>query len=130
MEINITCGQYANDHYSNLYEGIFIPFNEACIQGNILYPLFSEKFIEERIKCLHTTKEEYLSKLKGILELKDYLYKVNKIHLYFGDDEFCKYNVNILLKYLKQENYKNEILLNIINEETYEIKKTVHIECL
>ena len=38
MEINITCGQYANDHYSKLNKGIFLPFNEAMNKGNILYP--------------------------------------------------------------------------------------------
>ena len=30
----------------------------------------------------------------------------------------------------KQENYKNEIILNIIDEITYEIKNTYTIECL
>ena len=130
MEINITCGQYANDYYSKSLNGIFIPFNEAMIQGNIIYPLFYEEFIEERIKSLNTTKEEYLNKLKGIIELKNYINKITKVTCYFGEDEFCKCNIDILFKYLKQENYQNELILNIIDETTYEIKNTYRIECL
>ena len=98
--------------------------------GNILYPLFHEEFINERIKVHQTTKEEYLNKLKEIIELQTYLQQVNKIICWFGDDDFCKSNVEILFKYLKQEKYEHEIILHTIDEITYEIKKTVHIECL
>ena len=130
MEINITCGQYANDYYSNTLNGIFIPFNEAMIQGNIKYPLFEEEFIEERIKSLNTNKEEYLNKLNGIISLKEIIHNIKIINCYFGEDEFCKVNVYYLFKYLMQLNYNNKIILNIIDETTYEIKNTVPINCI
>ena len=130
MEINITCGQYANDYYSSTLNGIFIPFNEAMIQGNIKYPLFEEEFIEERIKSLNTNKEEYLNKLNGIISLKEIIHNIKIINCYFGEDEFCKVNVYYLFKYLMQLNYNNKIILNIIDETTYEIKNTVPINCI
>ena len=130
MEINITCGQYANDYYSKEYEGIYLPFNEAMNTGNILYPLFYDDFINERVKTHHTTKEEYLNNLKEMIDLRNYLNQVDIINCYFGDDDFCKVNVYYLFKYLIQENYKNKVILNIIDENTYIIKNTVYIDCL
>ena len=59
MQINITCGQYANDYLSTHLPGTFIPFNEAMIHGNPIYPLFSEQFILERVQTHNTTLQEY-----------------------------------------------------------------------
>ena len=122
MHINITCGQYANDYYSKTHNNeVFIPFNEAMIYGNPHEDIFSKTFILERIKTHKTTLEEYMSKMKDFLDLKDKLNQY-EITFWFGEDEFCQINLLTLLAYLEQINYKKEITLNLINETTYDIK--------
>lgn len=46
--INITSGDYLNNFLMNTYTGIYIPFNEAILDGTLLYPLFDEEFIAKR----------------------------------------------------------------------------------
>ena len=48
MKINITCGQIANDYYSKIYDEIFIPFNEAMINGIPNEDIFSDEFIDRK----------------------------------------------------------------------------------
>lgn len=122
MHINITCGQYANDYYSKTHNNeVFISFNEAMIYGKTHEDIFSRNFILERIKTHKTTLEEYMSKMKDFLDLKDKLNQY-EITFWFGEDEFCQINLLTLLAYLEQINYKKEITLNLINETTYDIK--------
>ena len=37
--INITAGELLNKYLSDIYDGVFIPFNEALSQGILSYPL-------------------------------------------------------------------------------------------
>ena len=46
MLINITTGEEFNDYIQNKIEGLFIPFNEALIDGQPIFPLFDESFIK------------------------------------------------------------------------------------
>ena len=126
MKINITCGQIANNHYSKKYKESFIPFNEAMIEGNPKEDIFSEKFIQERVKTLNTTLEDYISKMNSFLNLKEKIHQYN-ITCWFGDDDFCKMNLLTILAYLEQLDYQNEITFNLIDEYTFKIKETKRI---
>lgn len=124
MKINITCGQNTNDYYSEKYsDEIFVPFNEAMIYGDLKEEIFGKEFILERIKTHKTTYEEYMSKMQAFLALTE---KINEYEItcWFGDDDFCKINLLVLFAYLDQIKYKKEIIFNLIDERTYEIKKT------
>lgn len=127
MIINITCGQIANDYYSQKYDGVFIPFNEAMIYGSPTENIFDNDFILERLKTHKVTLEEYLLKLNDFFEVKDRLNEYS-IVCWFGDDEFCQINLLTLLAFLKQINYKKSIILHVIDEETYIIKETKNID--
>ena len=70
--INITNGKYLNDYLKSKLNGEFIPFNEAMIQGKLLYPLFDDKFNESRCKTHKVTTLEYLENIKDFLNIKEY----------------------------------------------------------
>lgn len=86
--INITAGELLNKYLSDIYDGVFIPFNEALSQGNLSYPLFDDVFIDERCKSLLVTKDEYVSKLSLVLSFIDNMDKYNEVVLWFGDEFF------------------------------------------
>ena len=58
--INITSGEYLNNYLKSKYDGVFIPFNEEMIQGDVLYPLFDNRFIGKRSKFHNVSIEIYL----------------------------------------------------------------------
>ena len=91
--INITSGKYLNDYLKNKLNGEFIPFNEAMIQGKLLYPLFDDKFNESRCKTHKVTKCEYLENIKDFLNINEYISNINSITLWFGQDAFCIINL-------------------------------------
>lgn len=121
MEINITCGQYANDYFTKTFDKVFIPFNEAMIQGNAPQPLFDEAFIEERCQTHHVSIEEYKTVMKDFLLFTKEIHQYSSIILWFGEDAFCQANLITLFAYFKQEKAQEKVTINIINEITYEI---------
>lgn len=60
-ELNITSGQEFNDYIKDKENGLFIPFNEAMIEGIPVFPPFSDEFIKERIATHGCTENEYTS---------------------------------------------------------------------
>ena len=46
-ELNITSGQEFNDYIIDKENGLFMPFNEAMIEGIPVFPPFSEGFIKK-----------------------------------------------------------------------------------
>ena len=121
MKINITCGQQFNNYLLKKNKEICIPFNEALIDGNLLYPLFDEIFIDERCICHNVSEKIYLSKISRFLNFINSISKDDDLVLWFGSDTFCQINLLGLLTYLEQTKCNNKIYLNIINEENNDI---------
>ena len=116
--INITNGKYLNDYLQNKYNEIFIPFNEAMIQGDLLYPLFDEKFINYRSTLHNVSYDYYLDNLNDFISIRNYINDIDKIVLWFGEDAFCIINLLTVLTYLEELNYNNKIILNIVDDIT------------
>ena len=126
-KINITNGQYFNEYISKKKEGLFIPFNEALIQGKPIYPLFDEDFILERTRthCKDETKiSDYINNMSDFLNATKDVNRYEEIRLWFGEDTFCVINLLGVLTYLEQIGYKNIVLLNVIDDESFNVLKT------
>ncbi|MGN1344678.1 MAG: hypothetical protein ACI4U3_08865 [Traorella sp.] len=121
MEIDITCGQYANDYLEKHHPGNFIPFNEAMIYPSKMPPLFCEDFILDRIECLHTTFDDYFDKMHDFIQFTHEYDHYSTITLWFGFDDFCIANLLVILEFLKLIHYQGKTIIQIINEDTYEV---------
>jgi hypothetical protein len=119
--INITSGEYLNSYLKNKYDDVFIPFNEAMIQGDLLYPLFDDDFINNRTLTHNITRKVYLEKLQEFLNIKNYISELETITLWFGKDAFCIINLITVLAYLEELNYKKDIIVNLVDDYSCEI---------
>ena len=122
-QINITSGQYLNNYLKDKYEGVFLPFNEAMIQGELIYPLFDKNFINKRSLTHRVDKDTYINNLKEFLDLTNYINDVDKITLWFGKDAFCIINLITVLTYLESLNYNKEIVINLVDDDTCKVLK-------
>ena len=124
--INITSGEYLNNYLKTNQQGVFISFNEAMIQGDLLYPLFDKRFIEKRALLHNVKKEEYEEKLHEFLNITSFSNQIEKITLWFGCDAFCIINLLTVLTYLDQIGYDKEIFVNIVDDETNKVISNNH----
>ena len=120
-EINITSGEYLNNYLEKTQDGVFIPFNEAMIEGKLSYPLFDGEFISYRAKVHNVEKSTYALKLGIFLNISNYVNKISKITLWFGKDAFCIINLLTVLAYLENLKYVGKILLNIVDDHTNKV---------
>ncbi len=118
---NITNGQYFNEyakkHYSQRFKGEFIPFNEALMDGSVIWPLFSQAFIQQRCLDLALDNHFYLQNLQAFLKK---LPSIDTVNLFFGKDTFCQINLLGVLAVLEQFNYSCANLY-LIDDATCEI---------
>lgn len=114
--LNITNGDIFNKYYTSKFGGEAMAFCEAMMDGNTVLDVYSDEFIDLRSKELCVSKEEYKSKM-----LKNDIHWYSKLNLWFGKDTFCQMNLLTLLAYLEQIGYNGEVLLNYIDDETFEI---------
>ena len=122
MKINITAGDCLNNILKTINkEEKFIPFREAMIKGKYTSKLFSNEFINERALVHNTTIEDYTEKIQVFLDFLKDIEMYNEVILWFGNDDFCKENIKIVLKTLNEYKYKNRLILNIVVEETGKI---------
>lgn len=129
--INITSGEYLNNHLKSKYSGVFIPFNEAMIQGELSYPLFDDEFINDRAYTHNVSKQLYLDKLNEFINIKDYINELESITLWFGKDAFCIINLITVLTYLEDLNYKETIIVNLVDDYSCDIlEENIRIELL
>ena len=119
--INITSGEYLNNYLLNKYDGVFISFNEAMIEGDLIYPVFGDDFIKKRALVHSVSEDFYISKIEEVINIKEYISEVELITLWFGKDAFCQINMLTLLVYLEMIGYKNIVTLNIVDDETCEV---------
>ncbi|MGM9968769.1 MAG: hypothetical protein ACI35S_00065 [Anaeroplasma sp.] len=122
-KINITAGEALNELLTKKEKGIFIPFNEAMIEGEIVKPLFSNEFIAARALHHSISTDEYRKKLRSFINLLKKLDYYDEIVLWFGDEPFCNANRSVVLECLKEHNYTGIIKIHIVDEETGEILK-------
>lgn len=98
----------------------YVPFNEAMCWGEADTKIFSDCFIEKRVKSLKTTEAEYrrivIESLKPLLKEK-----FDSIVLWFGDDMFCQMNLITILAYLEQSGYKGDVHFCMVLERSDEI---------
>lgn len=125
--LNITNGDAFNRHFLAKFGGKSIPFREAMMDGEAVADIFSKEFINLRSAAHNVSGEEYNSNLL----IKDALQKENytELCLWFGKDTFCQANLLTLLAYLEQIKYGGNIVLNYIDDETFElIEGNIQIE--
>lgn len=120
-ELNITSGQEFNDYIIDKENGLFMPFNEAMIEGFPLFPHFSCEFIQERIVTHGCTENEYTSIMSKFVYNKEELKTYDSIILWFGHDTFCQINLITILAYLEFINFQGQVYKIIIDDETKKI---------
>ncbi len=123
MEVNITNGLYFNEYIKKKIEGVFVPFNEALIDGELLFPLFNQDFIEKRSAVHKVAKKDYLMNMQFFFEPEN-IKKYYVITLWFGLDAFCQINMLALLAYLEQIRYKGKIFYQAIDDASFETLET------
>ena len=122
MKVNITAGECLNELLECKYPGeCFVPFNESMIQGTYSFPLFSDEFVRERARVHSVSETAYLEKLSGFREVLDRAGEYDEIVLWFGDEPFCVQNRRSVIEALRMRGYRQNILLNIVNEENGDI---------
>ena len=120
MQLNITNGQYFNEYIKTKKDGVFVPFNEALIDGKLLFPLFDKSFLLERVKVHNTTKQEYLSKMQLFFNPEE-IKKYNSVVLWFGLDAFCQINMLAMLAYLEQIDFTGKVFYQVIDDESFNL---------
>ena len=117
--LNITNGDYFNKYFITQSGALAFPFCEAIMDGDVVTDIYSEEFIKLRSNVLNVSENEYRSKMyvHDILNKDAY----STICLWFGEDTFCQMNLLALLTYLEQIGYQNKLILNYIDDETFEV---------
>ena len=121
--INITNGDYFNKYISQRHAGCFVAFKEAMIEGSPLFPLFDDSFCKERVNT-HSPSSSVLDYKKHMGEFITINFNdFDEVILWFGKDMFCQMNLLTVLAYLMQIDYKGNVYLNTIVDETNKIIK-------
>ena len=129
--INITNGDCFNKYISQRHAGYFVPFKEAMIEGNPLFPLFDDSFCQERTNThMSSSALEYRKHMGDFLtvnfnEFDEIVGIIDLTHSTFSNDLWIdyawiiwsfEYNIN-------SKDYTNELLkaLNIkFNQEKFD----------
>ena len=117
--LNITNGDYFNDYFISKFGGEALPFCEVMMDGDAAPDIYSDEFIELRSKELGVSTEEYRAKMHIQTALDENKY--SELRLWFGKDTFCQTNLLTLLAYLEQIGYGGKVVLNYIDDETFEV---------
>ena len=117
--LNITNGDYFNKYFLEQFGGIAIPFCEVMMDGEVVTEIYSKEFIKLRSKELNVSQDEYKAKMYLPNALLNDNYST--ISLWFGKDTFCQMNLLTLLAYLEQIKYQGKLILNYIDDESYEL---------
>lgn len=125
--LNITNGDAFNRYFLSEFGGSAVPFCEAMMDGRTVFDIYSAEYINLRSAELEVDVELYKSKMQvyNAMLQNDY----DKLCLWFGKDTFCQMNLLTLLAYLEQVGYGGEIILNYVDDETFEIvERNINVE--
>ena len=114
MIYHIVAGEEMKKLFKDRFDSI--PFNEDLNKGSFCSEPFSEKFILERSAVHKVSTELYKEKLSSFLKMLKLINKDDDIHLYFGEDETCLANRNLLIDYLA--NKVRHLYLHVVDEYT------------
>ena len=120
--LNITAGKCMNEKMKNETE-VWIPFNEDMSKGGYNSGLFSDDFLFERSKTHSVSLDDYKDNMKEFIEQLDKFNDYQLINLWFGEDKVCLSNSETLYNCLMQYGYKGELIINIVDEMSLELKK-------
>ena len=117
--LNITNGEYFNKYFLSKFGGTAVPFCEVMMDGKAVTDIFSQQFVTLRAKAVGATEDVYREKMyvQDALNGKEY----DAICLWFGKDTFCQMNLLTVFAYLEQIEYRGELKLNYIDDETFEV---------
>jgi hypothetical protein len=116
--LHITNGDYFNNYFTKKIGGLAVPFREVIMDGEVVDIVYSDEFIKLRAKTLNVSENEYRSKMSVCEILSKNIYST--IYLWFGKDTFCQMNLLALLVYLEQIKYQGKLILNYIDDVTFE----------
>ncbi len=116
--MNICGGQSLKSFLASKYHIECIAFNEAFIEGDIIYPLFGEEFIKLRAKYFSSEISHYKKVMNSFLSFTYFVKQEKEICLFFGVDTFCQMNVLGLLAYLEEIDYSGKVFIALIDEKT------------
>jgi len=129
MNLHITNGRAYTNHLNKIINEEIYSFNECMMSGTTINNIFCEEFIKIRSTELKVNKEYYVNNIKDIISLRNNVNDFSKITLYFGLDTFCQINLLTLLCYLEEINYKNKLILNIIDDYSFKtIESNIEIK--
>ena len=117
--LNITNGDAFNEHFLSERGGAAVPFCESMMDGDTVADIYSAEFIQLRAAALGVDAATYRSKMQAYDALNENEY--SPLILWFGKDTFCQMNLLTLLAYLEQIGYRGGIVLNYIDDETFEV---------
>ena len=117
--LHITNGDYFNRYFIEKFHANALPFREVMMDGETTPPIYSDGFIRLRAAELGVSADIYQSKACVCEALKQEEY--DKLCLWFGKDTFCQMNLLTLLAYLEQINFRGEVLLNYIDDESFAV---------
>ena len=117
--LNITNGDCFNEYFLSKFGGEAVPFCEAMMDGDTVSDIYSEEFINLRSRELYVSSEEYRAKMHIYYAMNEKVY--TELHLWFGKDAFCQVNLLTLLAYLEQIEFAGKVILNYIDDETFEV---------
>lgn len=116
--LNITGGDYFNNYLLQKTNTPSVAFCEAMMDGNTVSEIYSEDFIKLRSQELNVSKTDYIAKMSVYRTLNENCFC--KLHLWFGKDTFCQMNLLTLLAYLEQIKFSGKVILNYIDDESFE----------
>lgn len=125
--LNITNGDYFNDHFVSNFGGEAVPFREVMMDGDSVPDIYSDEFIALRSAELNVTCDEYRKNMVVYDALCGNEY--SELALWFGKDTFCQMNLLTLLAYLEQLSFQGRVVLNYIDDESFEvIEPEIYVE--
>ena len=119
--LNITNGDCFNEYFLKKFGGHALPFCEAMMDGEAHEVVYSNEFVEKRCNALGVSEEEYRSKMHVYNAINNDKDKFSELCLWFGKDTFCQMNLLTLLAYLEEIDYKGNVTLNYIDDESFEV---------
>ena len=97
---------------------VWVPFSEAMLRGPRRADLFTEACITARAAFHGVTPEAYRAKFAPFLSALARPGEFSAVHLYFGNEDFCRANTLAALSALEQAGFSCPVTLTVMEEQT------------